>query len=256
MDVMMTTHRRAQNGVGRSRLASWVSVGVMLGVAACNDNPSAGSTAYQEGKLGNGSFLFRCDDSVACDRWSTNDAKDFPKKIATGATFDLRFVADGEEGSSLSVKGKRYDGVTLAPVAPYVSRGPSGFVSVKPGFGTVMVRDARGVVIDYAVLTFIKPDALVVYAAEYKGESPTPVDTFTIAHVGDRRALRTVAQHQREAIAGSLNVKWESSDEATAQVESYNGGVVTIVGKKAGTARLTAFAGALEKTVDVEVVGP
>jgi hypothetical protein len=245
----------------------------LMGLAngGCNGNPSVGSPAYKEGRLGNGSFLFRCDDSVACDRWSTGDAKDFPDLIATGANFNLRFVADGQEGT-ITIAGTRYDGVTIEPVSPYVGRGPLGFASLKPGFATVIARDAKGYVIDYVTLNIVKPDSLVVYSAEYKGSSPVPVEkmTFTTSATssssssssstggtpitsGSRKSFRTVGQVSLRAIAGSIQVKWESADPTIADVESYSGGVATVIGKKVGTTKLKAIAGGLEKNIDVEV---
>ena len=119
-----------------SRCLSLATVLASVGMlAGCSSNPSSGSPAYKAGELGNGDFLFQCDDSVACDRWSTNAAKDFPEQIASGSTFDVRFVANGEQGISLIPNGSTYSGVTGEPVAPYVSTGPDGFLAKQPGFG-------------------------------------------------------------------------------------------------------------------------
>jgi hypothetical protein len=224
-----------------------------LAVVGCNGgNPPEGSPAYKEGKLGNGSFLFKCDDSVACDRWSTNSAKDFPTQIATGSNFSLRFVSDGKEGSTLTIDGRTYDGITLEAVGPYVSRGTNGFSALKPGYGTVMAKDASGRIIDYVQMTIVKPDGLVVYKADYKGLTPTRLQAINMT-VGQPQSFRTVAEFKQEAIAGSVNVEWTSADSSIAQVESYTGGVVTIVAKAQGKTKLTATGAALSKDLDLEV---
>lgn len=221
-------------------------------LGGCSGNPSAGSPAYKEGKLGNGSFLFKCDDSVACDRWSTDSAKDFPTQIATGSNFNLRFVADGQEGGSLDIDGKTYEGVTLEPLSPYVSKGPDGFSAIKPGYGTVVAKDATGRIIDYVNLKIVLPDGIVVYKSDYKGTDPPRVQAINMS-VGQTQSFRTVAEYKLEAIAGSVRIKWESADPTIAQVESYTKGVVNIVAKGGGKTKLTAVGAALTKEIDVQV---
>jgi hypothetical protein len=233
-------------------LLGWSAILSFFALAGCTGNPPEGSTAYKEGKLGNGSFLFKCDDSVACDRWSTDDAKDFPTQIALGSNFHLRFVADGQEGTTLNINGRRYDGITLAPVGPYVSSGPEGFAAVQAGYGTVYARDSNGAVIDYVTLKIVKPDELVVYQAEYKGVDPTPVTTIEMT-VGQRQSFRTFGRYNHEAVAGSIRVQWKSADPDVVEVESYTRGVVTILPKKRGNTKLTAVGQALTKEIDVDV---
>jgi hypothetical protein len=242
----MTTIEPTTRGAASSLL-------LLLGVAQgrSSGNPSPWSAAYKQGELGFGAFLFACDDSVACDRWSTNDAKDFPPQIATGSVFDLRFVASGEQGVALTTKEK-YPGVTSEAVAPYVGTGPDGFTALMPGYGTVVARDSRGFIIDYVTLKIVKPDALVVYAAEYKGTNPIALEALTL-RPNERKSYRTVAQHNLEAVAGSVQIRWESADKDVAQVESYQRGVVNIVAKSAGKTKLKAVGAALSKEIDVEV---
>ena len=230
-------------------------VGFILGaltLSACTNNPDLGSSSYKEGKLGNGSFLFKCDDSVACDRWSTNDAKDFPSQIALGSRFSLRFVADGEEGMSISIDGRRYDGITLEAIAPYVGSGPEGFTPLKAGYGTVVAREANGRIIDFVHLKLVQPDGLVVYKAEYKGTNPERLQALNMT-IGQTQSFRTVAEYKQEAIAGAIPTSWESADPSIVQVASYTSGVVTIIGKSAGKTKLKVVGAALSKELDVEV---
>src|SRR5690242_15742995 len=76
-------------------------------------NPSPSSQSVQKGLLGNGGFTFRCDDSVACDRW--NNADTFPEAVALGSNFDLQFyLLDGTRGYSYLKDAER--GTTIEPV--------------------------------------------------------------------------------------------------------------------------------------------
>ena len=229
------------------------SMGILAGamlLAACTDRPGSGSPEYKTGSLGNGGFLFQCDDSVACDRWSTNSAKDFPSQIVTGATFKLRFVANQNQGEVIG--DDVYPGATMRALGPYVSSGPDGFTTLKPGLGTVMVRDSSGFVIDYVTLSIQKPDALVVYDAAYKGDVPTPVKSLTMK-ASDRKSFRTVATKQLQPLAGSIRVEWTSSNPAVVSVVSYSAGVALISAAGPGSAKLTAAGAALSMDIPVQV---
>lgn len=231
-------------------------------VAGCNGNPPPGSAAYKEGELGNGDFLFACDDGVACLPYS-GDAKKFPRAIASGATFDVRFVSKNEQGATVNVDfvdvdGKRYEGLRTTALPPFVEEGPDGsFVAAKPGFGTVVVRDQHSFVVDYVTLNIVKPDALVVYDANYDvafGTSPPQLQTVTLK-VDERSSYRVFAEHARDPIAGSIPVTWTSADPEVLAVESYSprSRVVTVVAKKAGTTTLQAEGAGLTKPITVEV---
>jgi hypothetical protein len=219
-------------------------------LAACTDRPGTGSPEYKTGALGNGGFLFQCDDSVACDRWSTNSAKDFPSQIATGSTFKLRFVANQNQGEAIG--DDVYPGMTMRALAPYVSGGPDGFTMLKPGLGTVMVRDSGGFVIDYVTLPIEKADAIVAYDAAYKGEQPTPVTTLTMKG-SEQKSFRTVAMKQLQPLAGAISVEWSSSNEAVVRITSYSAGVALIQSMGPGSATLTAAGAALSTTIPVQV---
>lgn len=250
-------------GTGRAWSATRACVGAMVAVAAlgasgalagCNDNPAPGSAAYKEGELGNGDFLFACDDGVACLPYS-GDAKRFPKQIATGSNFDVRFVAKGQQGTTINIDGKQYDGVTVEAVAPYVSKAPGEFAAVKPGYGTVIARDSAGTVIDYVTLKIVPPDDLIVYDANYdaaRGDDPPRIQSITLK-VEEAPRYRVVAEYGGNAAAGSIPVKWESKNPAVVAVESYANGVVNLRAKSAGTAEITATGASLEKTIEVEV---
>ena len=234
--------------IGALALAALAS---MMLTGCPGENPGPASTAYKKGELGNGGFLFACDDSVACDRWSTNDAADFPAAIATGAVFDVRFVESGEQGWTPLSSGK-YHGVTEQPVEPYVGKGYDGFTSLRPGLGTIVARDSRGNIVDYVTLKIVKPDALVVYAAEYRGPRPAPIDALSLAPA-ERRSYRTVAEHGHEPVAGSVRVRWESADPSVVRIESYQRGVVNVLAGAAGKTKLVAVGAALTKEIEVEV---
>jgi hypothetical protein len=216
--------------------------------AACGD-PSRGDPAYRQGELGNGGFLFQCDDSVACDRWSTNNAKDFPKRIATGSVFNLRFVPTEDQG--LDLDGTDTAGITLQAVEPYVGRGTEGFAALKPGYGTVIARRANGAVVDYVTLTIVQPTALVVYPAEYKGTSPERIERITMK-ANETKAYRVVAESNGEAVAGSVRMAWSSGTSDVVSV-TYQSGVARLSARAAGKTTLTAEGAALSRAIDVEV---
>lgn len=230
------------------------TLAVVVALAGCSGNPGAGDLAYKEGELGNGDFLFACDDGAACLPYS-GDAKRFPKQIATGSTFDVRFVAKDQQGSAIVVKDKRYEGIVAHPVEPFVSKGPEGFTANKPGYGTIIVRDSANIVVDYVTLKIVQPNDLIVYEADYdvgRGAEPPRIQTVTLKE-GAAQRYRVVAEYGAEPAAGSIPVKWESDNTDSVVVESYTRGVVNLRAKAVGEATLRALAGGLEKTIDVEV---
>ena len=111
---------------------------LVVSLAGCQANPGAGSSAYKEGEVGNGDFLFACDDGVACLPYS-GDATRFPSQIATGSTFGVRFVAKGDEGAIITGGESEYQGVTTQPVPPYVGKGPEGFAARPVVTGRLLV---------------------------------------------------------------------------------------------------------------------
>ncbi len=228
-----------------------LAIGALVG---CSDNPRAGDPAYKEGELGNGDFLFACDDGAACLPYS-GDASRFPDQIATGSNFDVRFVAKNQQGSAIVIKDKRYEGIVAQPVGPFVGKGPEGFAALKPGYGTIIVRDSKGTVIDYVTLKFVQPNDLIVYEADYdvgRGKEPPRIQTMTMT-VGAAQSYRVVAEYGAEPAAGSIPVKWASENTEFVVVESYTRGVVNLRAKAAGKATLKAVAGGLEKKIEVEV---
>lgn len=246
---------------GKATAALVLGAITMSLVTGCRATPNTNTPSYKKGELGNGSFAFRCDDSVACDRWS-NSANTFPDKVATGAVFDVAFVPNGDTTGFVfmtdretTASGSVYNGtsaVTYTPIAPFMSSGPDGFTTVKPGFGVIAARDARGFIIDYVTDKIVKPDGLVIYDAEYKGNDPERLEKIDL-RAGESEQFRTVAEINKEAIAGALRTSWKSADPAIADVVSYSHGVVTIKGKAKGKTKLTAEGGALSQEIDVEV---
>lgn len=254
----MQTNRVESVSVITKRKASVVlALGILasFALAGCSENPVPGSEAYKEGELGNGDFLFACDDGVACLPYS-GDAKKFPKAIATGATFDVRFVANDEQGTDITSNGSKYQGLKTTGLAPFVSDAPGGgFAAVKPGFGTVIVRDSGGSIVDYVTLNIVQPDTLVVYDANYevsRGKDPPQIQSATVKVEG-RASYRVVAGYSRESVAGSIPVDWTSDDTSVVAIETYTKGVVNVVAKKAGKTTLTAKGANVEKKIEVEV---
>ena len=235
-------------------LAARYSALAIGALAGCNGNPRAGSPAYKEGELGNGDFLFACDDGAACLPYS-GAARNFPQQIATGAVFDVRFVAKNQQGNDIFINDQRYEGIVAEPLGPYVSKGPDGFVAQKPGFGTIIVQDSKGTVIDYTALKIVQPNDLIVYDANYDvslGKDPPRIQAMNLK-VDATQSYRVVAEYGAEPAAGSIPVKWESRNNDIVQVESYSRGVVNLRAKGVGKTEIVATGAALEKVISAEV---
>lgn len=214
-------------------------------------HPPASSPSVKKGELGNGGFTFKCDDSVACDRW--NNADNFPSDVALGSTFDLDFLLRQDSNGFVFLKDAER-GTTIEPVGKYVNRGPSGFAAVEPGIATLSARDQKGWLVDYITVRIAKPDSLIVYDSEYKGDNPERLVSIKI-DPDERRSFRTVAQQGLKPLAGSVTVEWTSNETDVVAIEGYSRGKVTIVGKGPGTATLTAKGGGMEQKLEVTVTG-
>lgn len=236
--------------MNHSKLVFGLFLSAVLG--GCSD-PDTGDEAYRQGSLGNGAFLFQCDDSVACSRWS-GAAEKFPKMIATGSTFQLRFVPNEAQGEVIDIDGSDFKNFTVQTIGTTrLSPEPAGgFAAVAPGYATVVARDAKGSIIDYAAVHIVQPNGLVVYDASYSGDDPDSVLAINIK-VDEDRSYRVVGERDLEAIAGSIRVKWESADADVVQVESYSSGVVKIRAKGVGKTKLIASGGGITKEIDAEV---
>jgi hypothetical protein len=225
-------------------------------LAGCSGNPSSGNAAYREGELGNGDFLFACDDGLACLPYA-GAAQKFPKAIATGSTFDVRFVAKNQQGLDIVINEQKYEGIKAVGVAPFVGDAPEGgFSALAPGYGSIVVRDSRNIVIDYVTIKIVKPNDLVVYDANYdvsRGKDDIVKLQKLNLTVETPSSYRVVAEYNNESIAGSVPVKWTSKDPSIVEVESYSKRVVNLRGKAAGTATLVADGAGLQKEISVEV---
>jgi hypothetical protein len=227
------------------------AVAFAAGCTGGERNPSPSSTSVQKGQLGNGGFTFRCDDSVACDRW--NNAGSFPEAVALGSTFDMQFyLLDGSRGFSYLKEAEA--GTTTEAIGQYINRGASGFAAVKPGVATIAARDQKGWLVDYITVRIRKPDSLIIYDSEYKGEDPTRIQRVTLSEQGARKSFRVVAQAGVEALAGMVTVEWSSDDDSIVAVEGYSKGKVTIVATgTSGSTTLRAKGASLEQTLPVTI---
>lgn len=212
-------------------------------------HPSASSPSVKKGELGNGGFTFKCDDSVACDRY--NNADLFPTDIALGSTFELDFLLRQDSNGFTYLKDAER-GTTIEPVGKYVNRGASGFAAVEPGIATLSARDQKGWLVDYITVRIAKPDSLIVYDSEYKGTNPERLVSIEM-DADERRSFRTVAQQGLKPLAGSVTVEWTSADTNVVAIEGYSRGKVTIVAKAEGSTTLKAKGGGLEQKLEVRV---
>lgn len=237
--------------VDRRRAAS--SLAFVILIAGCNGNPTEGSANYRTGELGNGGFLFACDDSVTCDHYS-NSATTFPHQIASGANFRLRFVPTNDQGGSVDLDGPSYQGITIDPVGPFIGKGTMGFAALAPGIATFAAKNAKGSLIDYGTVRIVKPDAIAVVGATSVSESESSrIPRFNL-HVGEAVDIVAVAEYEDELVAGAFNVAWSSRDDDVAAVDRRSRGVVTLSAKAPGKTVLTIEGSALSRDVDVEVI--
>lgn len=226
------------------------AVAFAAGCTGGERNPAPSSTSVQKGQLGNGGFTFRCDDSVACDRW--NNADNFPEAVALGSTFDLQFyLLDGTRGFSYLKDAE--SGTTIESVGKYINRGASGFAAVEPGIATLAARDQKGWLVDYITVRIRKPDSLTIYDSEYKGEDPIRIQRVTLPSKGSQKSLRVVAKAGVEDLAGMVTVEWTSEDDSVVAVEGYSKGKVTIVATGIGSTNLRAKGASLEQVLPVRV---
>lgn len=226
------------------------TVAFAAGCTGGERNPSPSSASVQKGQLGNGGFTFRCDDSVACDRW--NNADNFPEAVALGSTFDMQFyLLDGTRGYSYLKDAE--SGTTIETVGKYINRGASGFAAVEPGVATLAARDQKGWLVDYITVRIRKPDSLTIYDSEYKGEDPTRIQRVTLAAKNERKSFRVVAKAGVEDLAGMVTVEWTSDDDSIVAIEGYSKGKVTIVATGIGNTNLRAKGASIEQVLPVIV---
>ena len=222
--------------------------------AAVASGCSLTDSGYKPGELGNGGFYFSCNDAVACERYS-NDASKFPQLVSLGSSFEVRFVSrtNADQDTHITFNEKAPDrGITINPVGDYISRGPSGLVALKPGFGTITSRDAAGQLVDFVNIQVAKPDALVVYSADDASDNPARIEKVDLV-TSDRRSYRAFAQKNKTVLAGTLAVEWKSSNEAIVDIESTSEGKVTVIGRAAGNAKLIATGGTFVQEISVVV---
>lgn len=225
----------------RSKTASTLALLLGLALAACGTNPESGSPAYKAGELGNGGFLFACDngDGVACLSAESGDAKKFPARIATGATFDVRFVEKNAQGTVVGIDERRYSGVTTEAVAPFIGRGGQGFTALRPGYGTIVARDSAGTIVDFATLTIVRPTRFIVYRDSDSGSrAPAPIELLTLS-LGGSALVRVVAADSMGTIAGSIPVAWSRGTDDVVSVEPDEDGSFRLGAGKEGSAILT-----------------
>lgn len=219
--------------------------------AACNPSPQD-SPQYQPGALGNGGFLFQCDDSVSCNPYN-GDAAKFPHTVALGSTFTVKFVPKGDTFKTTDPS----QGQTLGVVSEtFMSITPTGSVSaLKPGFGTILARDTGGRLVDFTSMEIRKPDSVAVFDAakiESSGEVAAKLDSVSVK-VGDQISLRAVARSHNQDLAGSLRYDWTTNDASIADIGGATDTKVTVVAKKAGTTTLTVEGGTFKQDISVEV---
>lgn len=239
--------------------AMLAAIAIAAGLSACSSNPPTGSQAYKAGELGNGDFLFTCEDGAACLPYSGAAAK-FPQQIASGSTFDIRFVAKAQQGTTINTGSQTYPGVTITGVSPYVNSAPAtgGFAAIKPGYATLYAQDSAGSLIDFTKpIRVVQVEELVLYDADkYKDENdaadkiPERVTSFEVT-VGSAKTYRIRAEAGGQPLAGSIAVEWKCDDGGVSVANLANVGVIR--GVTPGTSVVTVEGAGVTKTIQVTV---
>jgi hypothetical protein len=220
----------------------------------CSAAPGTTDPSYAPGELGNGGFVFSCDDSVACDKYS-GTADKFPKdNISVGSRFNVRFLPKGAVVGIAPTDPSK--GQTLGTVGDdYLTTAPGGaFSAQKAGFASLVARSADGRLVDFITVEIQKPDSLVVYDTD-SGSSDSDLvelDSITLK-VGESKSIRALARAHGRDLAGALRYDWTAVDASVVGIGSATDTRATIVGKQAGTTSLMIEGGSFQQTVKVEV---
>lgn len=223
-------------------------------LAGCSSDPAPGSPAYQEGRLGNGGFVFNCDDSVDCTPSSTA-ARTFPEAVALGSTFGVRFLPRSSNDIDIGVNDDPTpNGITVQPVGRgfLSAEGTDGLVAKQAGQGTLVARDAAGTVYDFTTLRIAQPDALAIYGTTGSGISSSRVTAISLS-VGRSASYRARALEKGVALAGTFPSEWVSSDTTVADVVMDSTRSATLTAKKAGNVTLKVSGAAFSAEIPVEV---
>jgi hypothetical protein len=224
------------------------------GISACSDlGPT--SPAYRGGELGNGGFAFKCDEAVSCRQWS-DDAAKFPDTVALGSTFRLRYIPRSASTPTLNINittPENPDGTIIEGVgSDFLTKSVDGFLAVGEGYGTVVARNAQGVVLDYTQLRILRPDSLFVYQADSSSERPPRITSVQL-RVGENVTYRAAAERSSEILAGEIRCEWTSGDESVVDTTVDSSGKVTVYARSAGETTLSVAGGSFSQELAVEV---
>lgn len=243
----------------QGKLGAGLVLAMVAAMAGCTPSgPNENSAAYVAGKLGNGGFTFKCDESVTCDGY--NDAKTFPTGVAAGSTFSMRYLAKNYVNGNvnndgvINVSGDSDPsvGVTLKSVGGFLApKGAGGqFSAEREGFATVVAMDGSGVVQDFVSVHVQKPDGIAVAETS----SPNINLTTLTLKVGESKTVRAVGQKDHVNLAGALNYDWTADNNDIATVVQTTGrGEATVTGNKAGDVNYTLAGGGFSQTFKVTV---
>ncbi|MFO0734242.1 MAG: hypothetical protein U0270_00105 [Labilithrix sp.] len=235
-------------------------IGAAIAVIAlgCGE-PAKDDPAYKAGDLGKGGFLFGCADGVACRTFFSSDSERFPKGLASGSTFGIRFVANEDMGDAPTITfddlGTEYKGTHVEGLTPFFGKAPGlGIAALRPGIGTLVARTSDGTLIDTTSITISKTTKLVVYDADDDKAVSVTAITLDAGGGGSGKRLRIVGQAAGgQNLAGSISHSWTFDPPDVASVDSKNDGVSTFVGEKVGKTTATVTGAGVTATISIEV---
>lgn len=222
--------------------------GALLATAAvgCGDDGPPRTSASVGGELGQGRFVYRCDNSIA-DCNPQGDATVFPDAVVSGGTFELEFLPENQD----------ITGITLESASSEIlEKSPKGFTGQKAGFGTVLAKDSSGRIVDFRSVEIVIPDHIGVYESAAEGRRPDAPDfLITVELELDKtRALRALGRTDTgDPLAGVVGYEWSTDNKEIATIETFSRDSVTIKGRKEGTTQLVIKGSGKEERIDLVV---
>lgn len=195
------------------------------------------------GALGTSSTRAECaPEDTACQA----DGLDAPLAVGAKLPLDTRITAGGVAAPQMTLESARTDvisieGVTLSGKAP--------------GFSSVMMLNADGLVLDFVTMTVAKPDRLELYRLTENGsvEASSMPAKIQLAP-GDDFELVVKPWSGATRLLGNVDATWTLSADVATVLDSGRPASRRLRIKQAGTATLTVEGSGFKKTLDIEVL--
>jgi len=212
-----------------------------------------------QSELGRGRFTLICQTDDLCDA-SNHFTLSSNRSIAAQSSFDVRYerldatpvVTVGADANARYGTALTIDAASERVVTRAFDRGAGPFRAVDPGLTALLVYDGTGMVIDYAMARVAQPTSLALYTSMSGAMTPVPTPGIVVRE-GQRRAVRAVAQENKEVLFGYLPVEWSSTNPDVIAIDNTATALAVVVAQAPGTATVQARFGQLTASVRLEV---